>query len=151
MNNEEKSKALRVLNQEFLDMVDEDLKIPYLEQELIETCRNSPNIIQKYLEHLFSAKRESEILDRELNILYTKLYKKYRYGIITSGERPAIRVDTAKDADILITGEEDYIKLMKKCGKQKIIVEYLEKIVQNFKDRQYQIKNIIEIKNLERT
>jgi hypothetical protein len=141
-------KQKKLLGDEFMDMVSEDLVIPDLELE--EACRNGPNILQKYLEYFYAMRREYQKLESEREDMHAKLFKKYRYGIYTIGNRESIKASTNAEAEALMKNEETYVKLKRVCEQTKLKAEYLKDIVENFRSRNFMIKNIVELRRVDK-
>lgn len=130
--------------------ISKDLKINT--SNLIEECKNAPNVIQKYLE-LFSQYRRIlnskqitlEKKEAEWFGYYKSLIKKQDHQFGTHFPRDF----NSTDAKRMISREKDYILVNAVVEELKDTVQYLEDVVRNFRDRQFQIKNIIDLMKLE--
>lgn len=143
MDNENKKNEKSLIDSELKDKIREDLEID--EFNLEEQCRKSMVTTQKYLELYYSRKRILSTLNMQLETLHADLYKKFKFGGMS------IRATTASDANILVRNREEYITLKKKCERMEELVDFLEDTIKQFKDRNWMIKNILEIRKMDNT
>lgn len=73
--------------------------------------------------------------------LYSELYKKYRYD-----NQQEARTKT--EVEPFIYSDESYYKMCLSTNDQEMVVKYLEGICDAIKKLSYNIKNIIDLKNL---
>jgi hypothetical protein len=80
-------------------------------------------------------------LQVEKQKLYSELYKKYRYD-----NQQEARTKT--EVEPFIYSDESYYKMCLSANDQEMVVKYLEGICDAIKKLSYNIKNIIDLKNL---
>lgn len=119
----------------FAEEIKKDLKIN--KAKLDEESSNSPLLIQKYLDKYYLALKELGKVQIEYDRMYAIKVEFYRtsYKFIP---------ETMKELEILISGDVEFSKIKEKLNTQNIMVSYLKDLVQQFRDRQWAIKNTIE-------
>lgn len=141
---------LRRKVQELKEEVANDLKINT--SDLIEDCKNAPNITQKYLELFTTYRRKLGTKQIILENVEAEWFAYYKSLTIKKGHKFGDRFPrdfNSTDAKRMVSMEKEYIRLATIVSELKETVLYLEEVIRSFRDRQYQIKNIIEIMKLE--
>jgi len=130
--------------------VQKDLKVDT--SDLIQECKDAPNVMQKYLEILSDYRRKlykKEILLENKEAKWFSYYKSiekvqgHHFGDLFPHSL------TNTDARKMIYRENEMIYLSSVTKEIKEMVSYLEDVVRNFRERNYHIKNIIDIMKLE--
>ena len=129
----------------------EDLKIDT--SEIIEECRNAPNKTQKYIEVLNYYRRRCVSKKILMDRLFAEYFGYYKSFIDKKGHKFGDKFPrdfNSGDAKIMVDREKEVILAKTIYEETKVMVIYLEEVVENFKSRSYQLKNIVEVMKMER-
>jgi hypothetical protein len=108
------------------------------QKKLTQLTRQLPSIYQMAIDILVAELAYLNDLKTMKDQIYSELFKKIK--------EKADRSYTAKEIDILIKSDDNYIKLCIEYNKQEMYYKYFEYTVDNIKKISFQIKNYIEIK-----
>lgn len=136
---EEKKTDLRIPD-EVQQQVMEDSKIN--EFNLLEECRDAPNKTQKYIEAYYAQKRRKEKLELHLDKVIAELFKYYK----TDYE---IKLTSSQDVWVFIKGDKRYQTAATFLKEQEAIVDFYEKVIKNMNGRQWAMKDILKIRELD--
>lgn len=112
--------------------LDTDINLNDIAMASIETAK----IQQKYINYLFEEDSLQESLNIQKGRVFAQLYQYYKVDYELSLTRPEI-LD-------FINGDEKYINILSKIAMSKKKVEWLNKTIDNLKQRSFHIRNYIE-------
>jgi hypothetical protein len=98
------------------------------------------NFMQYYDQYIVEYKVLQDMLTSKQK-LYSELYNKYRYD-------NKLEARTKTEVEPFIYSDESYYKMSLAVNDQEMIVKYFEGLCDMIKRLSYNIKNIIELKNL---
>jgi len=121
--------------QEFEKMINKELTID--RTKIGEEAGRNPLYVQKYIDLWLKSSRELNIKQREFEkLLKVKMeYYKTSYNLIP---------ETVKEMDIMLNGDEEVSDIKKKITELNDLVYFFNQTTENFKNRGWMIKNIIE-------
>jgi len=125
---------------DLLKQMKEDLKIN--EFDLIGECRNAPNVTQKYLELFYNENRKLKKIKVKLDEVEGNRYQYYRKDF-------EIKLTSSADIMRFVNKDAEYLKVKRIWVEQSSFTEFLTSVVQNFRDRLFQLRNQVELKKIE--
>ncbi len=84
---------------------------------------------------------------KNINIEKVKLYKKLYHHYKFDGD---FRLDTKKEIEVYVLGDDLYCELRRDYEKQTIIVEFLEKTLSNIQRASFTIRDYIELQKFKK-
>ena len=93
---------------------------------------------QKYLDVLSNQRRVAMSLEQDLDKVYAKFLKFYKY-------EDSYEWKTQKEIDAMIMSEDEYIEIAQKVNFQKVVIEYLDKLLKNISQMTFNIREIREL------
>jgi hypothetical protein len=141
---EEKKENRCLITKKLKEQIKIDMEIDDL--DLIGQCRDSANLVQKYVELYYSRRRLMDSLKLDCEIMFADYFKKYKYG----GQGVPLKADSGADAKILVNNHDDYKALRREIKKVEELVDFLKDTIDNFKQRFWMIKNIINIRQMDK-
>ena len=115
--------------------IQKELKIN--KSRLDDDAINAPLLIQKYLDLYYTALRD-------LTKLQTEYDKVYFAKVIYYKKDSKFVPENAAELKALIEGDQEFIDIKTKKNELEVKTNYLKEIVQQFRDRNWSIKNCID-------
>lgn len=134
------------LTEELIQEIAEDLKIPAITStlQLKELCRKSATLTQKYTEIYYEYKRKMKRLKVEMSKHEGEMFRKIR-----NDGYDGLTITSSSDIFTLIKNDAKYVKIKKLLDEFEIAVDFLERTINNFKDRSWKLRDLVEIEKLE--
>lgn len=110
-------------------------------ENLLEQSYNIAINYQIYLDILSKEQQEIYKLESQLDVVYAKWLKYYKFD-------DQYEWKTTKEIDRMIFSQDEYIEIAQKVNFQKIVIDYLDKLLKNIHSMTYGIREIREIKAL---
>lgn len=129
---------MEIISKEFQDKIKEDLKIDDLHKESLQNSAKQFSYFQMYVELKYKLIRLYRIRDEKYQELYD--YFKYNYN----------KDLKSNEIDIYINAHDEYKKLKELVNKKELEVETIEGVIKLFQNRNWDIKNIIELEKLKK-
>ncbi len=125
---------------ELQENIDEDIALPNDLSKLDAKIKSIPKLHSKYLNFFFKEKKKLLILEKDLKKSYREKYYYYKNDYEYTLKNNQI--------DWHIESDDDYAKKKFEFDKQKMLVEYFYKLLQKINTLSFDIKNLIEWRNL---
>lgn len=127
---------MEILSKEFKEQVAKDLKLDDLPSNNLQNISLQHQYLQFYIEHKFQLLK----LDRMREGVFKELYEYYRWDFNKELK--------SNEIELFIKADEKFKKINEITKKKELEVEYLESIVKLFGNRNFTIKNAIELDKL---
>lgn len=132
-------------------------KFKILKNKVLEDITLTPdNIEEKSITLPVLYSRYNNIYNSQLILLkninsdrlktYRKIYHNYRFG----GDKINYRLDTKKEIESYVFGDDEYLELKMVYDRQTAVVDFLEKTLQNIQRMSFNISHYIEIQKFKR-
>ena len=129
---------MKISSQEFKDKVASDLKIDDLGKENLTNHAKQLFYLQLLIESRFYLHKLEKLKDA----VYQKLYHHYKFEF-----NHELR---GAEIEIYIRANEEYKKINQPIREKEAEIDYLEEIVKMFQNRNFSIKNAIDLQKLEK-
>ncbi len=128
--------ALSILSQEFKDKVSNDLKIEDLGKNTTENIGYQNYYLQLYIEHRSQLLKLARIKDEKYQTLLHHYKFENNYDLRNA------------ELDLYIKADAKFKEIRKLYELKELEVEYLQEIVKMFQNRNFALKNLIELEKL---
>lgn len=127
---------------ELEEQLDNDLNIS--EENISSTCLSLGRIYQKYLRVMIAEKKEYDKLEQERLDIFKKEFHKLKVHGFDGYEISKNK----SEIDVYINMNESYREISKKLAKSQVLIEYLEKTLDNINKTSFHVKNYIDSQKL---
>ncbi len=121
------------------EMTDKELVINV--DNVMEKSLSLPNTYQKYLKIYIVELRKFKEIKSKVKWKYGKLYHHYSWDV-------DFKLDKKNEIEAEINGNDEYYDLVKLLDDQTIVVDFIEKFLDQLKTAGFAIKNYLEILKL---
>ena len=128
--------TLQELNQLKL-VVDKDLK--FTDDNISKKLLDYPYTFHKYLDLYIKEKRELDNLDRKKKRVYKEKYDFFKF-------KNEFRLDSAKEIETYINGDDDYDKVCLEYNVQEVIVTYFVELLDMLKKSTFAMQSYIKMR-----
>jgi hypothetical protein len=127
------------MNQENFKLLKDQVKVDleFNQENILQKSIGISNLHRKYLDFFITEFKLYKLLKSDLDKLYKEKYHFYKH-------EGKYQMDSFKEIEIYVKGDDDYYKASILVDEQESIVKYLEKIVELIKNLPYSIKNYVD-------
>lgn len=116
-----------------------ETELKYTDDNISEKLLNWPYLFHKYLDLYLKEKRELDKLDSDKKKLYAKKYDFYKFG-------RNIHLDSAKEIDLYVNGDEEYDHVCLLYNQQEIIVNYFVELLDMIKKTTFAMQSYVKLR-----
>lgn len=130
------------------DMTIEDLnklkpimekKLKFTDDNISEKLLNFPYLFHEILDIYLKEKRELDKLDRKKKRIYQQKYDHFKF-------KGNFRLDSAKEIEIYINGDEEYDKICLEYNIQEVVVTYFVELLDMLKKSTFAMQSYIKMR-----
>jgi len=118
------------------DEIDEAMEIT--PDNIMEKSIQIPQLCSKFLKHYVYQKRKLNNINTSKARLYSQLYHHYKYDY-------DYKLDTKKEIEIYVLGDEKHVKMQEDFDKQEDVVEYFKDILSVINKMSFNIGHYVEL------
>ncbi len=118
-------------------IVDKDLK--FTDDNISQKLLDYPYTFHKYLDLYIKEKRELDSLDRKKKRVYQEKYNFFKF-------KNTFRLDSAKEIETYINGDEEYDKVCLEYNIQEVVVTYFVELLDMLKKSTFAMQSYIKMR-----